>query len=167
MSITRMPKDDGGRKVFCAIVLVICVMFLIFSWLRDIYFDINCSAYLSRAAQSSTTEMASTELGHALDYLEENRLTHGNTGLIFNGPENDIGFWYNNLKASRQEMMDLPKTSSQLERTNILLKLRETITHSRPEGLAFYPGRWGYVIGGVLSVLFGFIAFANLIAKKY
>ena len=59
----------------------------------------------------------------------------------------------NNLCASRQELVNLPDSASTLEKTNTLMKLRETLTDTGenrtqviyPIGLQFYPHNflWG------------------------
>lgn len=58
----------------------------------------------------------------------------------------DLSFWYANLKASAEEL-EKSKGGSLLEKTNVLLKLRESLmddgskgSHiTYPKGLAIYP----------------------------
>lgn len=126
--------------------------------------NIKISGHLLRASSASTTEAANEELITALTEVERRNLTTGSTHLFWPTPATDIGYWYRNLKAAQAELASLPEETSNLERTNILLKLRETImTHSEkphvliPEAIYVYPNRLGYflwctVFGIVMAV---------------
>ena len=114
---------------------------------KGIAFKQNVSGYLKRAADANTVDLAKGELKKAIDFLEENDLTSGYTSILYQTPDEDIDFWYRNLKASVAELENL-NTESSLERTNVLIKLRETLLdHSGdgkekvtvPEGLSVYP----------------------------
>lgn len=96
-------------------------------------FTQNVTGYLVHAANASSIEIAREELGKALGYLEANNLTSGYTSVLYNTPDEDITFWYKNLKAS-YDALDGAKEATSLEKTNLLLKLRETIMHNGGEG---------------------------------
>ncbi|MBW1297319.1 hypothetical protein [Aquimarina litoralis] len=142
---------------------------------KKIQFKQNVSGYLKRAADASTIEIANEELTKVITYLEANNLTSGYTSMIWETPNEDIGFWYKNLKASQNELQNL-KSESALERTNVLIKLRETLldTGKRtkvtiPRGLAVYPNNklWGFLITTALfSLLIGFVLIAIEADKK-
>lgn len=108
------------------------------------------TGYLNRAAYANTIELADKELGLAIAYLEANNMTSGSTAVFYETPSRDIGFWYENLKASQQELQNLEVTTA-LEKTNVLMKLRETLMTQGekskvriPKGLDVYPynGMW-------------------------
>lgn len=142
---------------------------------KKIQFKQNVSGYLKRAADASTIEIANEELTKVITYLETNNLTSGSTSMIWETPNEDIGFWYKNLKASQNELQNL-KSESALERTNVLIKLRETLldTGKRtkvtvPKGLAVYPNNklWGFLITTALFSLFiGLVLIAVEADKK-
>jgi hypothetical protein len=124
--------------------------FLVWIGLRvivSIEFNHECGGHLKRAADASTIEMAKTELETSLKYLEANNLTKGYTSVIYNTPNEDIRFWYQNLKASFTELEKVSPEASQLEKTNILMKLRETLLDTSengvkvtiPQGIAIFP----------------------------
>jgi len=101
-------------------------------------------------------------LTKALSYLEANNLTSGYTSIFWQTPDEDIDFWYRNLKASQQELENL-KSDSPLERTNVLMKLRETLLDvgektkvTITDGLAVYHNNklWALLI--VVALLAGF-----------
>lgn len=104
----------------------------------------NVTGYLTRAANANTIELAHEELTKSINYLEANNLTSGYTSILWQTPDEDIDFWYRNLKASQGELQNL-KSESALEKTNVLLKLRETLLTGDsgkvivPEGLAVFP----------------------------
>ena len=135
-----------------------------------IEFNQNCLGYLNQAADANTVELALDRLGKALDYVEEKGWTDGYTSILWKTEDENIGFWYSNLKASQQELIEA-LGSSQLEQTNVLMKLRETLTEPTDSGIAItYPsGLWKYpnnalyaVIAWVVNIL-GFVAIVFLL----
>ncbi len=132
---------------------------------KGVTFNQNVKGILKRAADASTIEIAKQELGTAIDYLETNNLTSGYTSILYKTPDEDIGFWYQNLKASHKELVEL-KSVSALERTNVLIKLRETLLDSGenlsvtyPEGLSVYPNNKLWTALMILALICGAIAF--------
>ena len=104
----------------------------------------------------------------AIKYMETNRITEGYTSLLYKTPDEDVGFFYRNLKTARHELETMPATATQLEKTNTLMKLRETLTVSGehgeylavPSGLSWYPFNWALVLvilAGFLSLVIGII----------
>jgi len=126
-------------------------------------FKQNVSGLLKRAADANTIELAEIELTKVIDYLEENNLTSGYTSVLWQTPDEEIDFWYKNLKASQLELQNL-NSDSALEKTNVLMKLRETLldTGERtkvtvPSGLSIFPNNklWA---GLTTLACFGLIA---------
>ena len=119
----------------------------------DIYryvklYEIDVAGHLKRAADASTIELAKSELEFALKNMETYGWTQGYTSIVYNTPDEDIGFWYKNIKDSLKELNQVGESVSALERTNILLKLRETLLDHRgergeavthPTGVAMHP----------------------------
>lgn len=128
---------------------------------KGIVFKQNVSGYLKRAADANTIDLANVELTKVIDYLEANELTSGYTSVMWQTPDEDISFWYQNLKASQEELTNL-NSDSALERTNVLMKLRETLLDTGektkvtiPKGLAVYPNNllWGILMISALTAL--------------
>lgn len=125
---------------------------------KGIEFKQNCSGYLKRAAEANTVEMARGELQKSIKYLEDNNLTSGYTSVLWETPDEDIGFWYQNLKASEKELSEVSEDTSSLEKTNLLMKLRETLLQggekgdviTYPKGMSVYPHNG---IVGVVSII--------------
>lgn len=150
-------------KLLISILLTIALLIL---WtvviVKSIQFDRNCEGNLKRAADANTIEIAKKELRTALDYIEKNNLTHGYTSAIYETPDEDLGFWYNNLKTSYSELDSLKPDAQPMEKSNMLMKLRETlIDHGDkgddvtvPDGISRYPN----------NMTFGLIQVALLIA---
>lgn len=144
---------------FCCIVVwgiyIVCA----------ITFNVNCGGHLKRAADSSTIEMAKKELDVAIAYLEKEGLTEGYTSVIYKTPNEDIGFWYSNLKSASEELGAISSSATTLEKSNALMKLRETLldtvenseTVTKPVGISRYP--YNGILGTLLmlSLLFAFI----------
>ena len=92
-----------------------------------VVFDRNCEGYLKRAADSNTVEMASRELKKSLDYIESHNLTKGFTSVLYTTPDEDIEFWYTNVKSCYESLIKLKPNATELEKSNMLMKLRETL----------------------------------------
>ena len=114
--------------------------------------------------------MANQELTKVIDYLEANNITEGYTSIFYETPNEDISFWYQNLKASQLELTNL-QSESALEKTNVLMKLRETLVDNGektrvtiPPGLAVYPNNTMWALLNLLATILGFSGLIVLIA---
>ncbi len=155
------------------LILILAIIFSISlcGWaalriVNAVSFDINCEQYLKRAADANSVEMAKKELEQAILYAESNGLTEGRVSIFLNQPKNDIGFWYENMKTSYEELEKLPEDASALEKTNVLMKLRESLTDANsksvkvtlPEGISIYPNNvlyfWWSIISLLASIIF-------------
>jgi len=167
-----------STKTFLALAIVFTVVFGAWAAVRIVHsidFSLNCGAYLKRAAEANTVEMAKGELASAIGYIEENNLTEGTVSIFLKNPTNDLGFWYNNLKAAHAELASLPEDAAPLEKTNVLMKLRESLTDRsssggtevvHPEGISIYPNNVLYFWWCLLS-LTGLCVFWALFGIAY
>jgi hypothetical protein len=114
-----------------AFLLVIGVIFSVSIFTTGIVKSVNltqnCTGYLERASNSNTVETAMFELERSIKYLEDNNLTTGYTSIFYRTPDEDIGFWYKNLKDSYIELSKVDSNTTSLEKSNLLMKLRETL----------------------------------------
>lgn len=142
-------------KLFIGILLILFTLTSITTCsVKAIHFDQECKGYLKRASDANTVDIAKQELSKTINYLEKNNLTTGYTSVFFNTPDEDISFWYNNLKSSELELSKVNDSTSSLEKTNLLMKLRETLldngekkdTITIPDGLWRYPNNLAYGI---------------------
>ena len=141
--------------------LIIFVGLLTLGTILSINFSINCTQYLKRASDANTIELANNNLKIAIKYLENKCLTNGIISIFLHQPKNDIGFFYNNLLASHYELNKITTDSTQLEKSNVLIKLRETLTDNTrkgtkvisPDGISIYPYNklffWLMIISGI------------------
>jgi hypothetical protein len=152
-------------------VVLILISFAIFGVriAKKIEFKQNVTGYLKRAADANTIPLAEEELTKVIVYLENNNLTTGYTSILWKTPDEDIDFWYRNLKASQHELQNL-QSESALERTNVLMKLRETLMDSGertsvtvPEGIAVYPNNKLWALLMLLALVSGFTGFVILV----
>jgi hypothetical protein len=148
-------------------VVLILVSLIIFGMRisKGIELKQNVTGYLKRAADANTIKLANEELTKSIKYLESKNLTTGYTSILWKTPDEDIDFWYRNLKASQSELSNL-KSESALEKTNVLIKLRETLLDSGekskvtvPKGLAVYPNNKLWAFLTLIAILAGFIGF--------
>ena len=128
---------------------------------NGIYFNIHCGGYLHRASYANTIELAAPALETAIQYIENNGLTNGFTSVVYRTPDEDVGFWYSNLKDAENELSKISPSSTALEKSNVLMKLRESlISHEEnssrlicPEGISIYPQNVQYCWVGWISSL--------------
>lgn len=154
------------KKIIGAILIIFSLVVFGGRIYQKITFKKNVSGYLKRAADANTIGMAEKELTKVLNYLEANEMTRGYTSILYKTPNEDIGFWYQNLKASRDELQKLGG-SSQLEKTNVLIKLRETLLDTGektrvtvPKGMSTYPNNaaWAAATWAALfALIFGIV----------
>jgi len=152
-----MQKKVLGT-LFILIALIGWGPFRIIQWVQ---FDRQCEGYLKRAADANTVELAKKQLQVALAYIEKNHLTRGYTSIIYQTPDEDIGFWHANIQASLDELNTISPQASQLEKSNMLLKLRETlIDHSSsgvevtvPPGISVFPNNIGVAAWSLISLV--------------
>lgn len=156
----KLPKG----KLLLGILL--CLPFLLWGGVRtykSIRFDIDCGGHLKRAADANSVELATQEMEVVMSYLEREGHTSGYTSVLWRTPDEDVGFWYQNLKSALDELKRVKPDTTPLERTNILMKLRETLLDSGkdgasitvPPGISVFPNNTPYFIWGWLS----FVAF--------
>ena len=137
-------------KTFIVLAVITTLAFftsLIVQAVKEVRFELNCTQYIKRAADANTIETAKEELSKAISYAEENNLTEGVVSIILHQPKNDVGYWYKNMTESYAELENLPEDATSLEKTNVLMKLRETLTDDKesgisvtvPGGISIYP----------------------------
>ena len=151
--------------VLGAIAPTICIV-------KDIQFNQDCGGYLKQAADANTPEIALDRVNKALAYIEANKLTYGYTSVLWKTEDENVAFWYENIKACKSELEDCMH-SSQLEKTNVLMKVRESLTDNGeegtaltiPDGISRYPNNEAYclfvwlsivsIIGGIILIAIG------------
>jgi len=156
-----MKKFKGLFLILAIVCTLVCCVWATVRIVKTVQFDLNCEAYLKRAADANTVEMAKDELAKAIKYAEDNNLTEGIVSIFLKNPANDIGFWYKNITAAYEELKNLPEDSTPLEKTNVLMKLRESLTDRSnggtsvilPEGISVYPNNVMYFVWGWASCI--------------
>lgn len=136
--------------IFSLIFLSISAVLVV----KSIKFDQNCGGYLKRAADANTVDLAKSQLKVALDYMEENELTSGYTSIVYRTPDEDISFWYNNIKNSYNELNTVSDTASNLLKSNVLMKLRETLLDKGSDSELL-------IVSIVVIVITGFYVYAE------
>lgn len=149
--------------MFAILMTIVFGMWLTVQIIKDVQFDINCTQHIKRAADANTIETAKEELSEAISYAEKNNLTEGTVSIFLNQPKNDIGYWYKNIAEAYTELKNLPENATPLEKTNVLMKLRETLIDEDsetsvtiPDGISIYPYNVSYFWWGLLSGVFCF-----------
>ena len=150
------------KRLLLYLSIVIFVSSLGYRTYKDIQFDIQCKGYLELAANANSIELAKSNLDKAIQYIEKNQLTSGNSAIFIKSPSNNITFWYANLKACQKEIWELSvKGGTTLEQTNLLMKLRESLLNNEivivPEFLSIYPYQKVTILMLYISAIFGIL----------
>lgn len=158
-----------GLFIILFIVGLICP---VMSFILSVRFDQECGGYLKQAADANTVALAGERLGKALDYIEANSLTEGYTSIIYKTEDENVGYWYMNIKECAAEL-DKAAGSSQLEQTNVLMKVRESLTDvdkdgtsvTIPSGIHKFPHNTLFAILNTVSVLMIVISISPVLVK--
>jgi hypothetical protein len=150
------------KAVSIAAVVVAVMSFLAFATTRTvcfIAFDRNIGGYLERAAGANTVDLARQNLGVAVEAARNAGYTSGYTSIVYTTPDEDVGYWFTNLSAALSELSTVKPDASMLERSNVLMKLRETLmgaSHTQvivPMGVSVFPHNAAFLWWGLLSFL--------------
>lgn len=140
------------------IIFLFSLIFPTISIVKTIQFDQKCGGFLKQAADAGSVELAERQLNLAIDYIEANNLTSGYTSVLYKTEDENVGFWYENLKVCQKELAGI-KGNSTLESTNVLMKLRESLTDNSkngtkltiPDGIGRYPNNKWFMVANLLS----------------
>ncbi len=88
-------------------------------------------------------ELATQEMNIVVQNMEKRGMIEGYTSIIYKTPDEDIGFWYNNMNNSLVELRSINPDATKLEKSNVLMKLRESLTDNNrivvPPGIERFP----------------------------
>jgi hypothetical protein len=153
---------------FWGFIFMLCLLAITRIYLFEA-FKRNCSWHLALAAESANIELATRHIELALKYIDANELNVGYTSLIYKTPNEDVGFWRENIAASLAELKQVKPETGQYERTTILLKLGSNLTSrgawgstvTAPQGTSIFPYNWLFAFWATVStvgaIFFGFL----------
>ncbi len=67
-------------------------------------FDNECAAYVLAAYNTEDPALASKYMDIAVKYLDDNGMTKGSTGSIYNSPDTNLDDWYHSIKQVTDEI---------------------------------------------------------------
>ena len=152
------------RNTFATLLIIFSLISPIITIITSIKFNQDCGGYLKQVADANSVELALQRLDKAIDYVEKNNLTSGYTSIFYKTEDDNIEFWYQNLKTCRNELNNCLE-SSQFEKTNVLMKVRESLTDvgekgtvlTLPKGISRYPSNGLFCFWNSLSLILMFI----------
>ena len=153
---------------------LLCCGWLTTRTVNDIIFNKECGNYLGRAANASTVEITKEQLKIAITYLEKEKLTEGFTSILYRTPDEDVGYWYKNLCSDLQVLESLPANSTELEKSNTLIRVKETLVIKSqgseyvlcPEGISIFPHNTLFMFWGWITFLIAGMFFIAMIYIK-
>lgn len=148
------------KPAFITLLILISLIAPTCCIVKSIKFNQQCAGYLKQTADANTPEIALERLNLALDYIEHHNLTSGYTSVLWKTEDENIGFWYSNLKACQSELQNC-LDGTQLEKSNVLMKVRESLTDDGekgthltiPSGISRYPNNATWGVARLLSYL--------------
>lgn len=151
-----------SRIVLFSIFLLACCVMPVSTIVMNVEFRQECSGYLKQAADANSVEIALNRIDKALKYMEANGLTQGYTSVFYRTEDENVGFWYQNIKACKKELASCIN-STPLEKTNVLMKVRESLTDQGnngtvltiPSGISRYPNNALYATLTIISLIVG------------
>lgn len=153
-------RSRARRSVAFALALFLPLAAFVGSrWYLSVVFTQECGGHLKRAADANTVELARSELETAVAYIEREGMIAGYTSVLYRTPDEDVGFWHRNLAASLEELRAVRSDASQLESSNVLMRLRETLLdhgeHGEsitiPDGISVFQHNRAFCAFGWLS----------------
>lgn len=160
------------NKIFIGVLLMtISLSILGFRAYKSVILKQNVTGHLKRAGDANTLDLAKEELNYVINYLQQNHLTEGYTSVLWKTPDEDVSFWYRNLMASKKELDNYTGNSS-LEKTNLLMKLRETLVDEGektkvtvPPGLSVFPNNKLWAALSLFALLIGFFGIVLVVPE--
>lgn len=160
---------DRSSKGWIVVGILLMLPFL--GWMsariyNEIIFDREIGGRLKRAADANSIELAKQELTAALEKMEVRHMTEGYTSILWTTPDEDIGFWYKNIKTCLRQINELSPMATQGEQDLVLLKLRQTLLDhggkdgeyvTKPSGIAVFPYNTGFAVWLWLGSILGLI----------
>lgn len=146
------------------VIILVCLVCPTCCVVKHVQFNQQCAGYIKQAADANTVELSLERLNLAINYVEANNLTSGYTSVMWRTEDENIGFWYDNLKACQHELQT-GLNGTPLEKTNLLLKIRESLLDNHegndsltiPDGISRYPHNLPWGILNLISILGIFI----------
>lgn len=176
--MSKMLTNYEARQQFYGLMFLFSFIFFggfgLIRIIKNVQFNQNCGGHLELAAHANTVELAKSQLEIAVKYMQDNKMIEGYTSVVYKTPDEDVGFWYTNMNNSLNELNEVKKDASSLEKSNILIKLRESIMSSGehgdnimlPEGISIFPNNVVFSLWGYMSSLFLFISICGCIVYK-
>ena len=158
----RLGRNRAQRAIVIACLLFLPLLAFVGSrWYLSVVFTQECGGHLKRAADANTVDLARSELETAVAYIEREGLTADYTSILYRTPDEDVGFWHRNLAASLEELRAVSPDASQLERSNVLMRLRETLLDhgehgegvTMPDGISVFPYNRAFCFFGLAPLL--------------
>jgi hypothetical protein len=171
----KLRRKDNLSDNNIIIGIVLCLPFLLIVG-GEIYqgemFDINIGDHMQRAANANKIDLAKQEMQTVVTNMEKAGMTSGYTSVVYTSPDEDVGYWYQNMKEANTDLQSVDADNiTRLEESNVLMKLRESLTDSSdgkssiavPEGISRFPNNkpWAYGFWGSLILAIGGYVVAN------
>lgn len=166
MNHYRNNRGSATSSVLCLVCIILLIIWAAIRIVANINFDRKCEGYLKRAADANTVILAKKQLEIAIAYMDKKELTEGYTSVLYRTPDEDVGFWYTNIKDSLAELNAMAPEATQLERSNMLMKLRETLLDNTtdgtsvtfPDGISIFPYNKLLAYGSIILLIIGVIS---------
>jgi hypothetical protein len=173
-NFNKAPSSNPVQGTLMLLSILVLVLVVGFHLVAGIQFKRKYAGHLKRAADANSLTLAERELAVAVAYLDGNGFnTEGgrslgriddHTSILYSSPSEQISYHYDNVTASLAEIRSViakGEKATPLERSNVLMKLRETLLDDGesgqrvtfPQGLDVYPNNTLLVFLMVMSLV--------------
>lgn len=156
-----MTLAEKKRKFFLSLVLLAfaAITPIVYEVERAI-FNQKCGSYLEQAANASDPELAIRSLNVAIAYAEEHGIVDGYTSILWKTEDENVGFWFDNLKAHQKNLSNAIK-GSEAEKNTAMINLKASLLRYTedgtklvvPEGIHVFPHNRLFAVLNFLSFL--------------
>jgi hypothetical protein len=134
-----------------------------------VIFNINCGGHMVLAGNANNVDLARQEMELVVKYAKDHDMTSGYTSVLYNAPDEDMGFWFKNMSASLDELRRVKPETTELEKSNLLIKLKETLVNhdgkvNIPAGVSVFPNNTFFAV--VEGITFGPVVLCFIIFWK-
>jgi len=180
--MSKKGKSNSSRigdQILVACVTIFTLVFTIHI-VAGIRLNQQYTGHLKRAADANSLTLAEKELEIAVNYLKSRNLhtedgrnqgrIDDHTSIVYSTPDEQISFHYDNVSSALEDVRAViakGEKATHLERSNVLMKLRETLVDNGeagvkvtfPQGLDVYPYNTALLGALLFSLAVGPFAF--------
>lgn len=169
----------GGPVALTLVGVLAFLVWLVVIIVAGIQYDRRIGGHLELASIANQPATAIEELKLAIQGMDADGITCNQprqcyTSVLYTEPDEDVGFWRQNIEQTLADLEALPPDADHLKVSNTLLKVRETLTTegkdgssiNDPSGISLYPNNRAFAWWGWGSFSLACLAFCTILWRR-